>query len=615
MAQPSEKLSMGNAADKMKALDPLKEERMEAAGRKYAEERDKRLRADANDQFRQPEGELAYFLDDPQGGNIERDPIEEEVDVAVLGTGFGGLLMASRLRRLGVERIRLIDKSGGVGGTWYWNQYPGAQCDIESYIYLPLLEETGYMPSQKYAAAAEIRQHAERIAEHFALTPDILFNTELTQASWDEAAARWLLETDKGDRIAARYLCASAGPLSRLKLPGVPGIERFQGHSFHTSRWDYSYTGGTAQGGMEKLADKRVGVIGTGCTAIQAIPFLAQDAKELFVFQRTPSTVDPRNNCPTDKTWAKSLQPGWQRRRMENFNRLTWNHPEAEDPIGDAWTDLYHLTMEYFNAAGDPAQLTPETQQTLSAIANFDRMEALRKRVDDVVEDNQVAAALKPWYKFFCKRPAFNDEYLETFNRENVTLVDTKGRGVEQITERGVIVDGKEYELDCLIYATGFEVSPSYTRKANFDAIGRGGKRLSAHWSDGIRTFHSYMTDGFPNLFFLGHHQGGRAFNYTHLLDVMAEHISSVIDATRMAGARSVEPTAEAVDAWVKEMQAIGEASAGFQAECTPNYFNGEGRPDLSLSGMDPQQFFSILKAWREQGVLQGMTLVSGDNN
>ncbi len=602
---------MDNTKESMKILDASVAAKLEATEIKYAEEREKRLRADANDQFCQPVGELAYFLDDPHSVSDQREPIKEEVDVAVLGAGFGGLIMASRLRELGLERIRIIDKAGGIGGTWYWNQYPGAQCDIESYIYLPMLEETGYMPTQKYVSATEIREHTERIAEHFALTPDILLHTEMTEACWDEEVARWIIETDKGDRIAARYLCASAGPLARLKLPGVPGIERFKGHSFHTSRWDYDYTGGTAHGGMEKLADKRIGIIGTGCTAIQAVPFLAQDAKELFVFQRTPSTIDPRNNCSTDPEWVKTLEPGWQRRRMENFNRLTYNHAEEEDLVGDAWTDLYHLNMDYMHAAGDPEQLTSTERLRLSDIANFDRMEALRKRIDDLVNDTETAEALKPWYQFFCKRPAFHDEYLQTFNRENVTLVDTKGRGVQQITERGVMVDDKEYKLDCLIYATGFEVGTSYTRKANFDAVGRGGKRLSEHWYDGMRTFHSYMTDGFPNLFFLAHQQGGRPFNYTHLLDVMAKHICNVIDTAQVAGATSVEPTTEAVDAWVEEIRAIGESNAAFQANCTPNYFNGEGRPDFSLAGMDPQLFFSILDTWREEGELAGMLLAN----
>lgn len=602
---------MGNTPENMKTSNASVEAKLEAAGRKYADERVKRLRTDANDQFHQPEGELAYFLDDPHSVSSEREPIQEEVDVAVLGAGFGGLIMASRLRELGLERIRIIDNSGGIGGTWYWNQYPGAQCDIESYIYLPMLEETGYMPTQKYAPAAEIRGHIRRIADHFALTPDILLHTQLTEACWDEDAARWIVETDKGDRIAARYLCASAGPLSRLKLPGVPGIERFQGHSFHTSRWDYGYTGGTEHGGMVKLADKRVGIIGTGCTAIQAVPYLAQDAKELFVFQRTPSTIDPRNNRPTDPEWVKTLEPGWQRQRMENFNRLTYNHAEEEDLVGDAWTELYHSTVAHTLAAGDSEQLTSKDRERLSELANFDRMEALRKRVDDHVDDAETAEALKPWYRFFCKRPAFHDEYLQTFNRENVTLVDTKGQGVEQITERGVVVDGKEYELDCLIYATGFEVGTSYTRKANFDAVGREGKRLSEHWDNGMRTFHSYMTDGFPNLFFLAHQQGGRPYNYTHLLDVMAKHIRSVIDTTQESGATSVEPTTEAVDTWVEEIQAIGESTAAFQANCTPSYFNGEGRPDFSLAGMDPQQFFSIIDTWREQGELTGMFLTN----
>ena len=582
---------------------------LEAARQKYAEEREKRLRPDGNDQFRQPTGDLAHFVDDPHSKGIEREPIEEEIDVAVLGSGFGGLMVAGRLRELGLERIRLIDQAGGVGGTWYWNQYPGAQCDIESYIYLPMLEETGYIPREKYAYASEIREHTQRIADHFALTPDILFHTRLTEARWDEQGARWIVETDRGDRLAARFLCASTGPVPRLKLPGVPGIERFRGHGFHSSRWDYGYTGGTETERMTKLADKRVGIIGTGCTGIQAIPCLARDAKELFVFQRTPSTVDPRNNRPTDPEWVKTLEPGWQRRRMENFNNLTWFHAEEEDLVGDAWTELYHRTIGHVMAADAPEHVSSDDWRRCSELANFERMEALRKRIDDLVDDRETAEALKPWYRFFCKRPAFHDEYLQTFNRENVTLVDTRGQGVEQITERGVVVDGRQYELDCLIYATGFEVGTSYTRKANFDAIGREALKLSEHWEKGLRTFHGYMTDGFPNLFFLTHQQGGQPYNYTHLLDVMASHIRYVIDAVRASGAVSVEPISEAVDAWVEESLASAEGFSAAQADCTPGYYNGEGRPDLSQFGMRPQRYFRIIDAWRERGDLEGMII------
>ncbi len=582
---------------------------LEAAEQKYAEEREKRLRPDGNDQFRQPTGELAHFLDDPHGKGIEREPIEEEIDVAVLGSGFGGLMVAGRLRELGLERIRLIDQAGGVGGTWYWNQYPGAQCDIESYIYLPMLEETGYMPKEKYAYAAEIREHTRRIADHYALAPDILFHTRLTEARWDEEAARWIVETDRGDCLAARFLCASTGPVPRLKLPGVPGIERFRGHSFHSSRWDYGYTGGTETGGMTRLADKRVGIIGTGCTGIQLVPYLARDAKELFVFQRTPSTVDPRNNRPTDPEWVKTLEPGWQRRRMENFNNLTWYHAEKEDLVGDAWTELFHRTIGHVMAADNPEQVTSEDWKWFSELANFERMEALRKRVDDFVDDPETAEALKPWYQFFCKRPAFHDEYLQTFNRENVTLVDTQGQGVEQITEYGVVVDGQEYELDCLIYATGFEVGTSYTRKANFDAIGRKGVKLSEHWEKGLRTFHSHMTDGFPNLFFLMSQQGGLPYNFTHLLDEVASHIRYVIDAVQASGAVSVEPLSEAVDAWVEEILASAEGISAMQANCTPGYYNGEGQPDLSQLAMGPKKYFRIIDAWRKRGDLEGMIL------
>ena len=587
---------------------------MEALRRKYAEEREKRLRPEGNQQFRAPKGDLAHFLDDPHAKPSERAPIEEEIDVAVLGSGFGGLVAAGRLRELGLPRIRLIDQAGGVGGTWYWNQYPGARCDIESYIYLPLLEETGYMPTEKYAGAPEIREHTQRIADHFELTPDILLHTRLTDARWDEASARWIVHTDRGDRLAARFICASTGPLPRLKLPGVPGIERFQGHSFHSSRWDYAYTGGDETGGMTNLADKRVGIIGTGCTGIQIVPFLAKDAQELFVFQRTPSTIDPRNNRPTDPEWVKTLKPGWQLERMENFNNLTWYRQQPKDMVGDAWTDLFHRTSEHIMTADDPSKLTHEEHSRFNDLANFEKMNALRSRIDALVEDPETAEALKPWYRFFCKRPTFHDEYLQTFNRENVTLVDTKGQGVERITERGVVVDGQEYELDCLIYATGFEVGTEYTQRTNFEAIGRGGRKLSEHWGKGMRTLHSYVTDGFPNLFFLQNAQGANTYNYTHMLDVIARHIKFVVGHMQETGFNTVEASPEAVDAWVEKVM---EAAQGFVSSmdgCTPGFYNFEGQissGDLSqiFYAGGPHEIFKILDTAREQGELEGLKL------
>src|ERR1051325_7541934 len=288
----------------------------EALKAKYRAEREKRLRADGNEQYREIKGEFAHYLDDPYvAPGFARAPLTDEVEVVVIGGGFGGLLAGARLREAGIDDIRIIEKGGDFGGTWYWNRYPGAACDIESYIYLPLLEELGTVPVEKYSRAPEILRHSRAIGDKFDLYRNACFQTEVKALHWDEAAARWIVRTNRGDAMKARFVVMADGPLHRPKLPGIPGVESFRGHSFHTSRWDYGYTGGDASGGLTKLRDKVAGIIGTRATAVQCVPHVAEGSKQLFVFQRTPSSIDVRANRPTDWDWAKSLQPGWQQQR------------------------------------------------------------------------------------------------------------------------------------------------------------------------------------------------------------------------------------------------------------------------------------------------------------
>src|SRR5208282_391405 len=306
----------------------------EALRAKYREARDKRIRADGNEQYVEVKGDFSRYIDDPYvDPGFTRAPVTDAVDVLIIGGGFGGLLASARLREAGVQSIRIIEKGGDFGGTRYWNRYPGAQCDIESYIYLPLLEETGYMPKEKYSFAPEILEHSRRIGEKFDLYRDACFQTQIKAITWNEEECRWIVTTNRDDRMRARYVVMSNGPLNRPKLPGISGIDGFKGHTFHTSRWDYGYTGGDTNGNLHKLGDKRVAVIGTGATAVQCVPHLAKYAKHLTVFQRTPSSIDERGNRPTDPEWVKTLKPGWQKRRMENFNSLVSGGFEAEDLV------------------------------------------------------------------------------------------------------------------------------------------------------------------------------------------------------------------------------------------------------------------------------------------
>ncbi|HEY1879490.1 MAG TPA: NAD(P)/FAD-dependent oxidoreductase [Caulobacteraceae bacterium] len=590
----------------------------EALHEKYLAERDRRVREDGISQYVEVKAEFAHYVDDPYVEPNERTPVFDEVEFAIIGGGFGGLLMGARLREAGFERIRVVENGGDFGGTWYWNRYPGAMCDVESYVYLPLLEELGYVPRHKYSFAPEILEHSRNIARHYDLYRDALLQTAVTGLTWDEEASRWIISTSRGDAFRAQYVAMANGPLSRPKLPGIPGIHDFKGQTFHTSRWDYAYTGGDSSGGLSGLADKRVGVIGTGATAIQCVPHLGAAAQHLYVFQRTPSSVDVRNNAETDPQWASSLEPGWQRRRQDNFNILVSGGDQDEDLVHDGWTDIFrHLTGAAVKDASRRLgrRLTSEERAELLALADYRKMNQVRARVDTIVEDAAAAAALKPWYRQFCKRPCFHDEYLQTFNRPNVTLVDTEGRGVERLTERGVVANGREFELDCLIFATGFEVGTAYTRRAGYDIVGRQGRSLSEHWSDGLRTLHGLTAHGFPNCFFLGFTQTAITISVPQALGEQARHVTHMVTEARARGAEVLEPTAEAEQAYVDEIRSLARLGLRFYAECTPGYYNSEGAAGnrhgffSEMYGLGPIRFFELLAEWRAKGDLEGLAL------
>jgi cyclohexanone monooxygenase len=579
---------------------------------KYAAERTKRLRADGNNQYQEITGVHEHYNKDPYvKPGFTRPALNEELDALIVGGGFGGLLAAARLQQAGITNIRIIEKAGDFGGTWYWNRYPGAQCDIESYVYLPLLEETGYMAKEKYSFAPEIFEHAQRIGKHFNLYERACFQTQIKEARWNDAEKRWTITTDRGDVFKARFVIMSSGPLNRPKLPAVPGIEKFKGHTFHTSRWDYEYTGGDTTGGLHKLADKRVGIIGTGATAIQCVSHVGEHALQLYVFQRTPSSVDERGNKPTDPEWVKTLRPGWQDYRNRNFCSLLAGVPVEEDLVGDKWTSLFKNLARLLSRT-DNSQLSNEEMALMSEIADFQKMNEIRDRVAATVTDPQTAEALKPWYGQWCKRPTFNDEYLPTFNRPNVKLVDTKGKGIERVTENAVVVDGVEYEVDCLIFATGFEVGTAYTRRAEFEVYGRESVSLTDYWAKGMKTFHGFLSHGFPNCFHMGLTQTGLAPNFTYMLNGQATHIAHVIEQVKAREGRSVEPSPEAEAEWVKLVSGR-TVMTEYQNTCTPGYYNGEGRLEEGegfLAGQYPAgavAFYEMLARWREQGDFEGL--------
>ncbi|HYM16630.1 MAG TPA: NAD(P)/FAD-dependent oxidoreductase [Dehalococcoidia bacterium] len=594
----------------------------DALREKYRQERDKRLRDDGNEQYIEVVGAFAHFVEDPYvEPGFHRAPLTDEVDVAVIGGGFGGLLAGARLREAGVDSIRMIEKGGDFGGTWYWNRYPGAACDVESYIYLPLLEEIGYIPKEKYSRAPEILAHSRAIGEKFDLYRDACFQTEVTELRWDDAAMRWIISTNRGDRMRARFVVMSNGPLHRAKLPGIPGIERFKGHSFHTSRWDYAYTGGTSEGNLTGLRDKRVGIIGTGATAVQCVPHLGAAARQLYVFQRTPSSIDVRANRPTDPEWASSLKPGWQQQRMDNFNILVSGGFQQEDLVSDGWTDIIRKLLVRIRQDEAP-DLSAEGLAGNMELADFEKMEEIRARVDTIVNDPATAEALKPYYRQFCKRPCFHDEYLDTFNRPNVALVDTHGKGVERITEKAIVADRVEYEVDCIIFATGFEVGTDYTRRSGYQVYGRDGITLTEKWTHGVRTLHGMHSRGFPNNFIISNAQSGFTVNFPHMLNEQAKHLSFIISHALSHEVRAIEPSAEAEEAWVQTIISLARTNQDYLESCTPGYYNNEGKPFEETGkggdtffgrvqngpyGGGPVAFVKLLEDWRADGTLAGL--------
>jgi len=549
--------------------------------RKYLEERDRRLRPGGLDQYIRPGSETEKYgmhqEDIYAERHLERDPIKKDVDVLMVGGGFGGLLMGSQLRRAGIEEFLIIEDASDFGGTWYWNRYPGVACDIESYIYMPMLEELGKMPTARYASGPEIFQHCKDIASHFNLYPKALFQTKVAEMRWDEGRKRWLVTTDRNDEISARFVAMSTGPLNQAKLPGVPGLADFKGHAFHTSRWEYAYTGGDAHGALTKLSDKRVGIVGTGSTSIQCVPHLGKWSEHLYVFQRTPSSIQPRENRPTDPAWAKSLKPGWQAERVHNFTSIISGIPVDEDMIYDGWTKTFLLL--FHNQDVPPEQIMDSMEMN-----DLRKMEQIRRTIDEIVKDKETAEALKPYYGLLCKRLGFSDNYLQTFNRPNVTLVDTKGKGIERINENGVIVGGKHYELDCLIFATGFEWLTEHKVGSGFEIYGRGGLPQSEAWEEGVLSLYGIHTRDFPNRFAICNSQQPQTANFVHMLDVVTNHIAHIVRYCLEKGIETVEPTQQAQNEWVDKVVEMNMARQAYFETCTPGYYNSEGEFSLKIA-------------------------------
>ncbi len=588
----------------------------EAVRAKYLAERDRRLvpgRAAIRDLRR--DEQFARFRDDPFTEFTDREPLSEDVDVVIVGGGIAGILAGARLREAGIKRIRIVDQAGGMGGTWYWNRYPGVMCDVESYIYLPLLEELDYVPRERYASGEEIRLHLQAIAERYDLVDDALFHTGVSGARWEEDAGRWRVETDRNDELTTRYYVLAVGILNLMKMPAIPGMEDFAGHSFHSARWDYGYTGGGPGQPLTELSGKVVGLIGTGATGIQCLPPLAAGAKHVYVFQRTPSAVGVRGNRATPPDFGEDHGPGWQQERMDNFQAIMLGKPADVDLTDDGWTHHYAAVQHPPRHKGVSIEEYLRDGEEL----DFGIMEEHRRRVDELVDDSIAASVLKPFYRYLCKRPCFHDEYLEAYNNPNVTLIDCPG-GIQEVTERGPMVDGVQYDLDCIVYGTGFEaeLTPLF-RRAGHDIVGRDGVTLAERWGEGASSLFGMMTRGFPNLFAMPApgQQAVVTVNYTQLAVLGAEFVAGAVRILDEKGVEVFDVAAEAEEAWSQKIVDSFVDGSQIMSACTPSRINMEGNPEL----MNPRNgnfgrgfgdyfaYRQMLEDWLQRGDCDGLEL------
>lgn len=593
-----------------KSYNVMSNEYKKAILSKYNSERLKRLKPEGTGQYINVSDVFTNANIDPYNQVKNRNTKHDHVNIAVIGGGFAGLITAAQLSRDGFEQIRIVEKGGDFGGVWYWNRYPGIRCDTASMIYMPLLEETDYMPTEKYATGEEIRKHCYRIANFYDLYKHALLHTEATNLTWDSAKSNWKIETNRGDQFSATYVVFGIGALHIPKLPKVFGLGSFRGHSFHTSLWDHKYTGCNEY--LENLADKSVGIIGTGATAIQCIPRVAACAKSLTVFQRTPSAINMRGNKKIDIDWFKRIAtPGWQEHWRSNFIQNRNPRIEVNDLVNDGWTAISNRVREkILNYSIN--DLSEEDFRKIEYEVDLDTMENIRNSIKSTVKDKNTANSLLPWYAQFCKRPCFHDSYLETFNLSNVKLVDTEGKGIEQITETGIKVQGKNYPMDCIIFSSGFSGSFFEQFRKKLIVIGKGGVRLSDHWQNGMRSLHGIHVNGFPNAFFVQPSQGANFLsNLTHNFIASSLAISKVLCHVKRMGFGEVEAKKTAEDLWMKEL-ASAKRRIG-SVDCTPGIFNNEGNLDEPAAKNNlgypkgAAAYFEYLDNWCNCGQFKGL--------
>ncbi len=499
-----------------------------------------------------------------------------DFDAVIVGAGFAGLYMLHKLRGMGFS-ARVFEAGSGVGGTWYWNRYPGARCDVESMQYSYQFSEELQQEwewSEKYSPQPEILRYANHVADRFDLRRDIQFDTRVETAAFDEAAEQWVIETSDGARVSARFCIMATGCLSSHNRPNFKGLDTFTGSWYHTGQWPHE--------GVD-FTGLRVGVIGTGSSAIQATPIIAEQATHLTIFQRTPNYTIPAHNAPLDPDVVQSIKAvykGFRQRAKQtppglalpfNSAKALETPPEARQrEFEDRWNN------------GGIAFLGAFSDLIFNQEANDTAADFVRDKIRGIVKDPEVAELLSPSNVIGCKRLCVDTGYYEMFNRPNVSLVDISESTIEEITPTGLINNGQAYEFDAIVFAIGFDAMTGALLK--IDIRGRGGQTLNEKWLGGPRTYLGLGTAGFPNLFTIT--GPGSPSVLTNMLPSIEQHvewIADCIDCMREHRHGSIEPTLDAEDQWVSHVNEVADLS--LRSTCSSWYVgaNVPGKPRVFM--------------------------------
>jgi cation diffusion facilitator CzcD-associated flavoprotein CzcO len=495
------------------------------------------------------------MMSEPRSKTSAADNVRK-LDAVIVGAGFAGLYMLHKLREQGME-VLVLEAADGVGGTWYWNRYPGARCDVESmeysYQFSDELQQQ-WQWTERYASQPEILKYINHVADRFDLRRDIKLNTQVSTASYDEGTASWRVNTNNGDELSARFCIMATGCLSSTNLPKFKGLDDFTGPTYHTGQWPHA--------GVD-FTGLRVGIIGTGSSAVQAIPIIAEQAKHLTVFQRTPNYSVPARNGPLPLEVQQSIKAEYQQFRKTN-NQMPFafgsKYNFREDAATEATQEELRTEYEQRWRTGGLPFLGAFGDLLFDMGANDTAGDFIRNKIHETVQDTAVAETLSPRQVVGCKRLCADTNYYETYNRPNVTLVDISGDPIECITPDGVRAKGENFEFDCIVFATGFDAMTGAL--FNMDIRGRDGLELREKWSAGPRTYLGLTTAGFPNFFTIS--GPGSPSVLTNMLPSIEQHVEWIADCVAYLQSNdyaSIEPSSEAEDAWVDHVNAVADTT------------------------------------------------------